>query len=221
MKIQNPIPQIPQMVKKYCTRFSKKPAMVLENGQQISYGDMFWDISRTAATLRNTGSKKNRRIVIFADSTPQSIETFYAVLTAGAVPVLLRYDLSENEVAGILNEQKPDAIFIRSENISLIGSYKEAAVFEMADNRILKDVDMSGDMNAFTEDSSDESESAAIIYSKGIGPVPEKKIMTSADIASLAKKTKKTVHSVDALIEYIRFFLSALRTGRPVLIHEV
>lgn len=132
---------IPSMLAGNFKKIARRPAMVFDDGKTISYSDMRWDIFKTANALRFFGEGAPKSVAIFIDDSPQAVETVYSVLSIGAKAVLLRYTMSAEEIRLALEEQQPEVIFIRAENISLLPENCGANVLEMADNRVLKNVD--------------------------------------------------------------------------------
>ena len=103
---------LPEILATNFQKFAKKPAMILGGDKKISYNDMRWDIFKTSNVLR-VGGKTPKSVAIFIDDSPQAIESFYSVLTIGSKAALLRYDMSKEEVAAALKNEKPEAVFIR------------------------------------------------------------------------------------------------------------
>ena len=138
MNIKN-LTTIPSILARCCRKFSKKPALVLPNGNKISYSDMMWDISRTTQLLKEQGIRKHNKIVLFIDETPSSLETFLAITRLGAVAVVLQYDFTKEQIKNIFEFEKPEITFINEEELGLIPqeAHDYSLLFGMQDNKLL------------------------------------------------------------------------------------
>lgn len=218
----NTINTIPEILVQKARKFAEKNAMVLEEGVTISFRDMMFDVRETAGMLRSYGACHGKTVVLFADSTPQSVETFYSVLSTGAVAVLLRYDLSTEEINMVLKEQKPCAVFINGEKASMLPEHIEIPVFEMKDNRLLKEVSpevLKLRDKGISYAKVKREETAVITYQKSAGVGLDKNELSHAKLIYIAKPrrhAKNGGHSFDALVEYIRLMVLAMITGKPV-----
>ena len=110
--MRNVINTIPALLTAVAKKFAVKPAMLLKNGNKISYDDMMWDVSLTCRALKEQGITKSSKVALFMDNSPQCVESFLAITKMGAVAILISYDFSENQIKEILEQEKPDAIFI-------------------------------------------------------------------------------------------------------------
>ncbi len=217
IKASSVLNSIPAVLSKAASKFAVKNAMVLDTGASISYRDMAWDISRTAKLLRNCGIGRNNKVAVFVDSSPQTIETFYAVLNTGAVAVLMRYDLSEREIAEIFEAENPSAVFIRSEYLELVPRLSRAFVFEMADNRVLKSVDKNlASSPAIINAAAGKDRICAVTYFRGEENSVEYHALSNERLLELGSSKAKDEKSIDVLAEYIRRILSALFAGKAV-----
>ena len=94
--MKNSINTIPEALSNAYLKRASKTAMILNNGNKITYNDMMWDISMTCSILKDNGIKKDSKVALFMDKTPQCVETFLAIIKTGAVVLLLDYSYSEN-----------------------------------------------------------------------------------------------------------------------------
>lgn len=207
---------IPAMLSQNFKKFANRPAMILDGGRSISYNDMRWDIFKTSDALRSFNGTTPKTVAIFIDDSPQAVETIYSVLSIGAKAVLLRYTMSAEEVKTALDEQTPDVIFIRSENMGLLPQNFNAGILEMADNRILKTVERSVHEEQIKQTVSqpgDAEREIVVTYSHGM----QSTVLTRKDFVELAEKKKKnTERSFDALVEYIGSLVKAFIAGDAV-----
>ncbi len=206
---------IPSMLASNFKKIARRPAMVFDDGKTISYSDMRWDIFKTANALRFFGEGAPKSVAIFIDDSPQAVETVYSVLSIGAKAVLLRYTMSAEEIKTALEEQQPEVIFIRAESISLLPENFGASVLEMADNRILKTVDKAAHERRIQKavaQSKNEERVIAVTYSHGM----QSTVLTRKDFEKFAEKKARGEKPLDALVEYLRSFVSAFSEGHSV-----
>lgn len=131
---------IPEAISKVYMKRASKTAMILNNGNKISYNDMMWDVSMTCSVLKDNGIGKDSKVALFMDKTPQCVETFLAVIKTGAVVILLDYAYTEAQVSKIISSENPDLIFVKDSKLDLI-SAEAATILGIEDNRILRKVD--------------------------------------------------------------------------------
>ncbi|MBP5328660.1 MAG: acyl--CoA ligase [Spirochaetaceae bacterium] len=207
---------IPSILKDCKKRFANKPAMDLDNGKKITYTDLLWDISRTMQQMKRNGISKASKVAVFAEANPQSIVTFLAITAMGAVAVLLKYDLTEEEVTEILKKENPEAVFIRRDKLNLISSVNTTTIFEMADNSILK-TDPSlrlGTVGGITG-----TDIAAIVYQKDSENRITSTAYTQKQFAAAVKETKKRSSSkptFDTLLAYCKTCILPMLKGNCV-----
>ena len=138
--MKNSINTIPEALSNAYLKRASKTAMILNNDNKITYNDMMWDISMTCSILKDNGIKKDSKVALFMDKTPQCVETFLAIIKTGAVVLLLDYSYSENQIAEIIASENPDLIFVKDSKLDLI-SKGSATVLGIEDNRLLRKVD--------------------------------------------------------------------------------
>ncbi|NMB65782.1 MAG: AMP-binding protein [Spirochaetes bacterium] len=86
---------------------SDKIAIYIEN-QEISYNELVQNIISFASYLK---IKKGDRVVIFAENSPEWIYAFYSIWAKKGIAVPCDYNLKEDDLAYILNNCKPVAVF--------------------------------------------------------------------------------------------------------------
>ncbi|MBD5434994.1 MAG: AMP-binding protein [Treponema sp.] len=206
---------IPTVLAKNFKKFAGRPAMIFDDGRSISYSDMRWDIFKTANALRFFGGTTPKSVAIFIDNSPQAVETVYGVLSIGAKAILLRYTMSAEEIKTALEEQQCEVIFIRAENISLLPENCEANILEIADNRVLKNVDKEAHEKRIQKavaQSKNKERVIAVTYSHGM----QSTVLTRKDFEKFTEKKSKGEKPLDALVEYLRRLVNAFVTGRAV-----
>lgn len=206
------INSVPALLAKNFQKFAKKPAMILNGNKKISYNDMRWDIFKTSNILR-VGGKTPKSVAIFIDDSPQAVESFYSVLSIGSKATLLRYDMSKDEVAAALKNEKPEAVFIRSVKMDLLPEDLNAIVYEIANNNVLKKHDKE-EIQKRAQETIDNSKDKvlAVAYSSG----NKRSELTRSDLDKLIGKKDKVKKSYGSLVEYVGTLVNAFIKGRAV-----
>ncbi|MBO7122970.1 MAG: AMP-binding protein [Treponema sp.] len=206
------INSVPALLAKNFQKFAKKPAMILNGDKKISYNDMRWDIFKTSNILR-VGGKTPKSVAIFIDDSPQAVESFYSVLSIGSKATLLRYDMSKEEVAAALKNERPEAVFIRSVKMDLLPEDLNAIVYEIANNSVLKKHDKE-EIQKRAQETIDNSKDKvlAVAYSSG----HKRSELTRSDLDKLIGKKDKVKKSYGSLIEYVGTLINAFIKGRAV-----
>ena len=201
---------LPEIFAKNFQKFAKKPAMILGGDKKISYDDMRWDIFFFFFVLR-VGGKTPKSVAIFIDDSPQAIESFYSVLAIGSKAALLRYDMSKAEVASALENEKPEAVFIRAAKMDLLPETLNAVVYEIANNSVLKKHDKE-EIQKRAQEAADNSNGKvlAVAYSSG----NKRSEFTRTDLAKMIGKKEKK--SYGSLVEYVANLFNAFIKGRAV-----
>ncbi|MBR5097145.1 MAG: AMP-binding protein [Treponema sp.] len=206
------INSVPALLAKNFQKFAKKPAMILNGDKKISYNDMRWDIFKTSNILR-VGGKTPKSVAIFIDDSPQAVESFYSVLSIGSKATLLRYDMSKEEVAAALKNERPEAVFIRSVKMDLLPEDLNAIVYEIANNSVLKKHDKE-EIQKRAQETIDNSKDKvlAVAYSSG----HKRSELTRSDLDKLIGKKDKVKKSYGSLVEYVGTLVNAFIKGRAV-----
>ena len=206
------INSVPALLAANFQKFAKKPAMILNGEKKISYNDMRWDIFKTSNILR-VGGKTPKSVAIFIDDSPQAVESFYSVLSIGSKATLLRYDMSKDEVAAALKNERPEAVFIRSVKMDLLPEDLNAIVYEIANNSVLKKHDKE-EIQKRAQEAVDNSENKvlAVAYSSG----NRRSEFTRSDLAKMIGRKNKVKKSYGSLVEYVANIINAFIKGRAV-----
>jgi acyl-CoA synthetase (AMP-forming)/AMP-acid ligase II len=184
---------IPSLLTECCRKFANKPAMILQNGCSISYRDMSWDISHTSLTLKEQGISGNSKVALFLEDTPQAVETFLAITKMGATALLLTDELTKKQIADMLEAEKPDAVFISEAKLGLLPKTLEATILEMADNRVLKQINRQVSNSIQGVKSEDP---AVIVYQITANNKKNRIVYTQNDIARAVRIKKHAKHNV-------------------------
>ena len=63
--------------------------VVLHRERRITYGEMWSNVLRVAAFLREHGLEKGQRVALLLENSPEYIAAYYGALAAGGVAVAL------------------------------------------------------------------------------------------------------------------------------------
>ncbi|MCQ2610621.1 MAG: acyl--CoA ligase [Treponema sp.] len=206
---------IPSMLSALCKKAPSKTAMFLNNGNKISYEDMMWDVSMTSRALKEQGITKSSKVALFMDNSPQTVVSFLAITKMGAVAVLLRNDFSKEQIASILEEAGPDAVFVSENKMKYLPKIKDMAVLALDDNRVLSSVSRQVS-NSITEVK--EKDNAVILYGCQNGQIFRKEYTQEgfADMSSECKKSN-TSGPVNTIIDAVKTFIAPVLNGVTVM----
>ena len=84
-------------------RFPKKTALV-NNQQRISYSSLYAQAKYLSRQLKETGIRRQDKIVIFLDNIPEVVISLYGILKSDAVFVILNGALKPRKLSYILND---------------------------------------------------------------------------------------------------------------------
>ena len=201
--MKNSINTIPEALSNAYLKRASKTAMILNNGNKITYNDMMWDISMTCSILKDNGIKKDSKVALFMDKTPQCVETFLAIIKTGAVVLLLDYSYSENQIAEIIASENPDLIFVKDSKLDLI-SNGSATVLGIEDNRLLRKVDSDVSRSVTNLAKINGNDNAIVTFT-----------VTDNDLLERTG-VKKTSNPMDSLVSALKATVAPLLKGAAV-----
>lgn len=210
--MRNVINTIPALLTAVSKKFALKPAMLLKNGNKISYDDMMWDVSLTCRALKEQGITKSSKVALFMDKSPQCVESFLAITKMGAVAVLLDYNFTENQIKEILEQEKPDAVFVSDYKLGPVLSAEDTTIIAIDDNRILKQVSRQV-KNSITQVS--EKDNAVIMFDTTEHGGLTKQVLTQKAFVEMTSKAKKSfvTDSVNSIIVRAKDFIAPIFKG--------
>ncbi|MBR0155157.1 MAG: acyl--CoA ligase [Treponema sp.] len=213
--MRNVINTIPALLTAVAKKFAVKPAMLLKNGNKISYDDMMWDVSLTCRALKEQGITKSSKVALFMDNSPQCVESFLAITKMGAVAILVSYDFSENQIKEILEQEKPDAIFISDYKLSSVLGAQNTTILAIDDNRVLKQVSRQV-KNSITQVS--EKDNAVIMFDTTENGGLTKQVLTQKAFVEMTSQVKKSfvTESVNSIIDCVKDFIAPIFKGFAV-----
>ncbi|MCQ2601846.1 MAG: AMP-binding protein [Treponema sp.] len=213
--MKNNINTIPEALSNAYLKRASKPAMILNNGNKITYNDMMWDISMTCSILKDNGIKKDSKVALFMDKTPQCVETFLAVIKTGAVVVLLDYSYSENQIAEIIASENPDLIFVKDSKFDLI-SKGSATVLGIEDNRLLRKVDSDVSRSVTSLAKINGNDNAIVTFTVTENDLLERNCLTHEAFVKLTTEVKRTSNPMDSLVSALKALVAPLFKGAAV-----
>ena len=213
--MKNSINTIPEALANAYLKRASKTAMILNNGNKITYNDMMWDISMTCSILKDNGIKKDSKVALFMDKTPQCVETFLAIIKTGAVVLLLDYSYSENQIAEIIASENPDLIFVKDSKLDLI-SKGSATVLGIEDNRLLRKVDSDVSRSVTNLAKINGNDNAIVTFTVTDNDLLERNCLTHEAFVKLTTGVKKTSNPMDSLVSALKATVAPLLKGAAV-----
>lgn len=213
--MKNTINTIPEALSNAYLKRASKTAMILNNGNKITYNDMMWDISMTCSILKDNGIKKDSKVALFMDKTPQCVETFLAIIKTGAVVLLLDYSYSENQIAEIIASENPDLIFVKDSKLDLI-SKGSATVLGIEDNRLLRKVDSDVSRSVTNLAKINGNDNAIVTFTVTDNDLLERNCLTHEAFVKLTTGVKKTSNPMDSLVSALKATVAPLLKGVAV-----
>ena len=213
--MKNSINTIPEALSNAYLKRASKTAMILNNGNKITYNDMMWDISMTCSILKDNGIKKDSKVALFMDKTPQCVETFLAIIKTGAVVLLLDYSYSENQIAEIIASENPDLIFVKNSKLDLI-SKGSATVLGIEDNRLLRKVDSDVSRSVTNLAKINGNDNAIVTFTVTDNDLLERNCLTHEAFVKLTTGVKKTSNPMDSLVGALKATVAPLLKGAAV-----
>lgn len=213
--MKNSINTIPEALSNAYLKRASKTAMILNNGNKITYNDMMWDISMTCSILKDNGIKKDSKVALFMDKTPQCVETFLAIIKTGAVVLLLDYSYSENQIAEIIASENPDLIFVKDSKLDLI-SKGSATVLGIEDNRLLRKVDSDVSRSVTNLAKINGNDNAIVTFTVTDNDLLERNCLTHEAFVKLTTGVKKTSKPMDSLVSALKATVAPLLKGAAV-----
>ena len=213
--MKNSINTIPEGLSNAYLKRASKTAMILNNGNKITYNDLMWASSRTYSILKDNGIKKDSKVALFMDKTPQCVETFLAIIKTGAVVLLLDYSYSENQIAEIIASENPDLIFVKDSKLDLI-SKGSATVLGIEDNRLLRKVDSDVSRSVTNLAKINGNDNAIVTFTVTDNDLLERNCLTHEAFVKLTTGVKKTSNPMDSLVSALKATVAPLLKGVAV-----
>src|SRR5437763_15577907 len=124
------IPLTPIRFLRYAQQqFPHKTAVVCGD-QRSTYAEFAVRAARLAGALRNAGVRPGDRVAFLSMNCHRLLEAYYGVLEAGAVLLPMNIRLNPQELAYILNDSGAKLLFLESQFLSMVSSFRQSATVE-------------------------------------------------------------------------------------------
>lgn len=186
----------------------------LENGTQVSYGDLFLNAEKMAQVLVAKGIKKGDRVAVQVGKSIQAVELYLGTVLAGGVYLPLNTDYTPSELSYFLNDAAP-RVFVCDPALES----KLVPVAAQAEVEVLLTLDSQGQGGTLFEEQQlqvggfearerAESDLAAILYTSGTTGRSKGAMLSHKALASNALTLSKFWHfeAKDRLIHALPIF---------------
>ena len=124
------IPLTPVRFLRYAQQqFSGKTAVVCGD-ERFTYGQFADRAARLAGALRRAGVTPGDRVAFLSTNCHRLLEAYYGVLEAGAVLLPMNIRLNPQELAYILNDSGAKLLFLESQFLGMVSSFRESVTVE-------------------------------------------------------------------------------------------
>ena len=119
---------IPARLDSLVKQYGKKPAIVATNHNQLTYAELFQEITGMVAMLNNLGIGRGDRVaLVTANGLPMAV-TFLGII-AGAVCAPINPALKQQEFASIFTDLRPKALVVEAgTDTAALGAAKRASI---------------------------------------------------------------------------------------------
>ena len=94
-------------------------------GKKITFAELFYNIDRTASSLKAIGVKENEIVTISMPNTPEAVYLFYAISKIGAIANMVDPRTSSEGIHSYIDEVKSDKVFIVDSYYNKVKSLSE------------------------------------------------------------------------------------------------
>ena len=123
-------------------KYSQNPALALVGEEPFTYGEMGKRVDNLKSSLKKLGIKKQSKVVIVGNSSPNWAIAYMAIMSMGAVAVPVLEGFPETDIDHILKHSEAEAIFISNElfeNLSLSALDNIGVILRLDDFSVLSD----------------------------------------------------------------------------------
>jgi len=124
-------------------KYPNRPALALVGEKPFTYSEFGAQVESLKTTLRQLGIKKNDKIVLLGNSSPNWAIAFMAVLTMGAVAVPVLEEFPETDIDHIIKHSEAVGIFISEslyENLNLSSLCELKSIIKLNDFSSLSEI---------------------------------------------------------------------------------
>ena len=163
-----------------------KPCLLLEGGESISYEQLFDEVHRVAAVLKECGINAGERVVAHCDKTPLTLSLYIACLQIGAIYVPLNTSYTSSELAYFIGNAKP-SLYVGSSTVEFESSQQPIQLTLQADGTGSLDEAVRGVLTPHTGVAErDGDDIAAILYTSGTTGRSKGAMLTDGNLLSNA-----------------------------------
>lgn len=184
--------------------YGERTALIYQN-EKITYRTLYWRACYVSIFLRSAGVRKNDRVLVLYENSPEFYIVYYAILQIGAVVVPLNTFLHEQELRHIIADASPQLIFAHS---SLAAKVKTTAV------RVVTEVDLQFDKApeqcSIEIEECDIDALAVLLYTSGTTGFPKGVMLSSRNcMVNIAQALARiSVKGNERLLGALPFFHS-------------
>lgn len=102
--------------------FASRPAIIGDDGRETLWAEHCDEVARLAGALSSIGIRRGSHFAILAPNSARQATLIHAGYWLGAVPVPINTRLAPAEIAQILEECQPDAVWIAAATLPLLDS---------------------------------------------------------------------------------------------------
>lgn len=179
------------MIADQADHFANKVA-IYHQDQKINYGDLNLTANRIANSLRKRGVKKGENIAILLPNRPEFVQSFFGIVKAGAVAVLINTSLKTEEIEFILRDSKCTRLITSERHYPTLAEVRNKLpdlidIFILGDE-IPKETTSYDELLFGDENepliSIEREDPAGIIYTAGISGHPKGAVLTNGNYFS-------------------------------------
>lgn len=194
-----------------CAEYADRPAVGFAFTQPLTYGQLREKSILIAAMLCEYGIKKEDRVAILAENSPEWGIVYLAIIRVGGIAVPILPDFTESDVIHILTDSEAEILFITQKQLE--------KTYELSKQKVkaIITLDDSTDKNRLVK-----TETFSHFLDKG-ARLPAKKLHAPArkiheeDVASIIYTSGTSGHSKAVMLTHKNFF-SNVKSTESVLV---
>jgi acyl-CoA synthetase (AMP-forming)/AMP-acid ligase II len=117
---------LPEIPAAHARTRGNKPALVVPDGETVTYAQLADRALRFAAFLNERGVAQGARVAILLQNVPEFAPAYFGAIAAGCVAVPVNYRLSPPEVAYILSDASVSAVVTSREQYAKVAAQEGA-----------------------------------------------------------------------------------------------
>jgi len=190
-----------RLIDESCASNETRPALGFAFQRPLTYRELQEQSIRLAALLRDEGIRKEDRVAILAENSPQWGIAYFAIVRLGAIAVPILPDFTEADIQYILKDSEAKILFTTQPQLEKICGFNAHRF------RAVITLDDSADRNCLveTEKFTDALARAAALPERKIKAVSEQS-PAAEDIASIIYTSGTSGHSKAVMLTHKNFF---------------